>query len=151
MVLHFSSLFRVVVFSGAPQDRQLKIKDLVLSSHERAVRNCPWTMGLWKSYVQALERHGADHQTVSGKQPELLRFHFDWLLTSAVCVRNSQRGVIISTTGTWQYHLLWQFIVQKKMCHCDRHTRHWEREREFIPSLSVDFSFLFERWRLSSL
>ncbi|KAM3611807.1 uncharacterized protein V6R79_024445 [Siganus canaliculatus] len=46
-------------------DRQLKIKDLVLSTHERAVRNCPWTMGLWKSYVLALERHGADHHTVS--------------------------------------------------------------------------------------
>lgn len=49
------------------QDRQLKIKDMVLSSHDRAVRNCPWTMGLWKSYVLALERHGADHNTVSGK------------------------------------------------------------------------------------
>uniref|UniRef100_A0A8D3D241 Spliceosome associated factor 3, U4/U6 recycling protein n=1 Tax=Scophthalmus maximus TaxID=52904 RepID=A0A8D3D241_SCOMX len=46
-------------------DRQLKIKDLVLSTHERAVRNCPWTMGLWKSYLLALERHGADHQIVS--------------------------------------------------------------------------------------
>ncbi|KAI3372860.1 hypothetical protein L3Q82_023307 [Scortum barcoo] len=46
-------------------NRQLKIKDLVLSTHERAVRNCPWTMGLWKSYILALERHGADHQTVS--------------------------------------------------------------------------------------
>ncbi|XP_038558602.1 squamous cell carcinoma antigen recognized by T-cells 3 [Micropterus salmoides] len=46
-------------------DRQLKVKDLVLSTHERAVRNCPWTMGLWKSYLQALERNGADHQTVS--------------------------------------------------------------------------------------
>uniref|UniRef100_A0A8C1D4L4 Spliceosome associated factor 3, U4/U6 recycling protein n=1 Tax=Cyprinus carpio carpio TaxID=630221 RepID=A0A8C1D4L4_CYPCA len=46
-------------------DRQLKIKDLVLSAHERAVRNCPWTMGLWKSYLLALERHGADHQTVT--------------------------------------------------------------------------------------
>lgn len=46
-------------------DRQLKIKELVLSAHERAVRNCPWTMGLWKSYLLALERHGADHQTVT--------------------------------------------------------------------------------------
>ncbi|KAK7172807.1 hypothetical protein R3I93_002818 [Phoxinus phoxinus] len=46
-------------------DRQLKIKDLVLSAHERAVRNCPWTMGLWKSYLLALERHGTDHQTVT--------------------------------------------------------------------------------------
>ncbi|XP_051520916.1 squamous cell carcinoma antigen recognized by T-cells 3 [Myxocyprinus asiaticus] len=47
-------------------DRQLKIKELVLSAHERAVRNCPWTMGLWKSYLLALERHGAEHQTVAG-------------------------------------------------------------------------------------
>uniref|UniRef100_A0A8C6NYK7 Spliceosome associated factor 3, U4/U6 recycling protein n=1 Tax=Nothobranchius furzeri TaxID=105023 RepID=A0A8C6NYK7_NOTFU len=46
-------------------DRQLKIKDLVLSTHERAVRNCPWTMSLWKSYLLALERHGSDHHTVS--------------------------------------------------------------------------------------
>uniref|UniRef100_H3DEK9 Spliceosome associated factor 3, U4/U6 recycling protein n=1 Tax=Tetraodon nigroviridis TaxID=99883 RepID=H3DEK9_TETNG len=46
-------------------DRQLKIKDLVLSTHDRAVRNCPWTMGLWKSYLLALERHEADHPTVS--------------------------------------------------------------------------------------
>ncbi|XP_064209645.1 squamous cell carcinoma antigen recognized by T-cells 3 [Anguilla rostrata] len=46
-------------------DRQLKIRDLVLSSHDRAVRNCPWTMGLWKNYLLALERHGAEHQTVS--------------------------------------------------------------------------------------
>ncbi|KAJ8379381.1 hypothetical protein SKAU_G00001590 [Synaphobranchus kaupii] len=46
-------------------DRQLKIRDLVLPSHDRAVRNCPWTMGLWKNYLMALERHGAEHQTVS--------------------------------------------------------------------------------------
>uniref|UniRef100_A0AAY5EMK7 RRM domain-containing protein n=1 Tax=Electrophorus electricus TaxID=8005 RepID=A0AAY5EMK7_ELEEL len=46
-------------------DRQLKIKELVLSCHERAVRNCPWTMGLWKSYLLALERHKAEHHTVS--------------------------------------------------------------------------------------
>lgn len=45
-------------------DRQLKFKDLVLSTHDRAVRNCPWTMGLWKNYILALERHGADHQTL---------------------------------------------------------------------------------------
>lgn len=60
------SFYHFVTFHWNLQDRQLKIKDLVLSTHERAVRNCPWTMGLWKSYVLALERHGADHQTVSG-------------------------------------------------------------------------------------
>lgn len=31
------------------------------------MRNCPWTMGLWKSYLLALERHGAEHHTVSGE------------------------------------------------------------------------------------
>ncbi|XP_077377625.1 spliceosome associated factor 3, U4/U6 recycling protein [Festucalex cinctus] len=46
-------------------DRQLKIKDLVLSTHDRAVRNCPWTMTLWKSYLQAVERHGGTRQTVA--------------------------------------------------------------------------------------
>ncbi|MCJ8746713.1 hypothetical protein PDJAM_G00144880 [Pangasius djambal] len=46
-------------------DRQLKIKELVLSCHERAVRNCPWTMGLWKSYLLALERHHAEHHVIS--------------------------------------------------------------------------------------
>lgn len=56
------------------QDRQLKIKELVLSAHERAVRNCPWTMGLWKSYLVALERHGADHHTVSGTTGEFSVF-----------------------------------------------------------------------------
>lgn len=66
-------LFGALVSSFGPyqvlclyQDRQLKIRDLVLSSHDRAVRNCPWTMGLWKNYLLALERHGAEHQTVSG-------------------------------------------------------------------------------------
>jgi len=53
-------------FLWAPQDRQLRIRDLVLSAHERAVRNCPWTMGLWKSYLLALERHGAEHHIVTG-------------------------------------------------------------------------------------
>ncbi|XP_067861844.1 squamous cell carcinoma antigen recognized by T-cells 3 [Heptranchias perlo] len=46
-------------------DRQLKIKDLVLSAHERAVRNCPWIVGLWKSYLLALERHIADHKDIT--------------------------------------------------------------------------------------
>ncbi|KAL4593722.1 hypothetical protein GN956_G26331 [Arapaima gigas] len=47
-------------------DRQLKIRDLVLSCHDRAVRNCPWTMSLWRNYLLALERHGAEHQVVTG-------------------------------------------------------------------------------------
>uniref|UniRef100_A0A8C6GPD8 Spliceosome associated factor 3, U4/U6 recycling protein n=1 Tax=Mus spicilegus TaxID=10103 RepID=A0A8C6GPD8_MUSSI len=46
-------------------DRQLKVKDLVLSVHSRAVRNCPWTVALWSRYLLAMERHGLDHQTIS--------------------------------------------------------------------------------------
>uniref|UniRef100_A0A8C8YFX7 Spliceosome associated factor 3, U4/U6 recycling protein n=1 Tax=Prolemur simus TaxID=1328070 RepID=A0A8C8YFX7_PROSS len=46
-------------------DRQLKVKDLVLSVHNRAVRNCPWTVALWSRYLLAMERHGVDHQAIS--------------------------------------------------------------------------------------
>ncbi|XP_058512452.1 squamous cell carcinoma antigen recognized by T-cells 3 isoform X1 [Ochotona princeps] len=46
-------------------DRQLKVKDLVLSVHSRAVRNCPWTVALWTRYLLAMERHGVDHQVIS--------------------------------------------------------------------------------------
>ncbi|XP_015268716.1 PREDICTED: squamous cell carcinoma antigen recognized by T-cells 3 isoform X2 [Gekko japonicus] len=46
-------------------DRQLKVKELVLSAHERAVRNCPWTVKLWKQYLLATERHEVQHQLIS--------------------------------------------------------------------------------------
>ncbi|XP_073917306.1 squamous cell carcinoma antigen recognized by T-cells 3 isoform X1 [Castor canadensis] len=46
-------------------DRQLRVKDLVLSVHSRAVRNCPWTVALWSRYLFAMERHGVDHQEIS--------------------------------------------------------------------------------------
>ncbi|KAM6155289.1 squamous cell carcinoma antigen recognized by T-cells 3 isoform 2-T2 [Rhynchocyon petersi] len=46
-------------------DRQLKVKDLVLSVHSRAVRNCPWTVALWSRYLLAMERYEVDQQTVS--------------------------------------------------------------------------------------
>ncbi|NXX75168.1 SART3 protein, partial [Urocolius indicus] len=46
-------------------DRQLKVKDLVLSAHDRAVRNCPWTVGLWIRYLLAMERHRVDHSVIS--------------------------------------------------------------------------------------
>ncbi|KAM4808536.1 squamous cell carcinoma antigen recognized by T-cells 3 isoform 2-T2 [Rhinophrynus dorsalis] len=46
-------------------DRQLKVKDLVLSAHDRAARNCPWTVGLWKRYILAMERHCVDHNIVT--------------------------------------------------------------------------------------
>uniref|UniRef100_A0A8D0GWW8 Spliceosome associated factor 3, U4/U6 recycling protein n=1 Tax=Sphenodon punctatus TaxID=8508 RepID=A0A8D0GWW8_SPHPU len=46
-------------------DRQLKMKELVLLAHDRAVRNCPWTVKLWNQYLLAMERHSVDHQTIS--------------------------------------------------------------------------------------
>ncbi|XP_025055614.1 squamous cell carcinoma antigen recognized by T-cells 3 [Alligator sinensis] len=46
-------------------DRQLKVKELVLSAHDRAVRNCPWTVGLWIRYLLAMERHRVGHRTIS--------------------------------------------------------------------------------------
>nr|XP_033812439.1 LOW QUALITY PROTEIN: squamous cell carcinoma antigen recognized by T-cells 3 [Geotrypetes seraphini] len=46
-------------------DRQLKVKELVLSAHDRAARNCPWTVGLWKRYLLAMERHSVDHKIIS--------------------------------------------------------------------------------------
>ncbi|EMP37147.1 Squamous cell carcinoma antigen recognized by T-cells 3 [Chelonia mydas] len=52
-------------------DRQLKVKELVLSAHDRAVRNCPWTVGLWNRYLLAMERHRVDHQIVSDSSKEL--------------------------------------------------------------------------------
>ncbi|XP_063171375.1 squamous cell carcinoma antigen recognized by T-cells 3 [Candoia aspera] len=46
-------------------DRQLRVKELVLSAHERAVRNCPWTVRLWNQYLLAMERHHVEHQAIS--------------------------------------------------------------------------------------
>ncbi|XP_042297340.1 squamous cell carcinoma antigen recognized by T-cells 3 [Sceloporus undulatus] len=46
-------------------DRQLKLKELVLSAHERAIRNCPWTVKLWNQYLLAMERHQVEHQLIS--------------------------------------------------------------------------------------
>ncbi|KAM9098041.1 squamous cell carcinoma antigen recognized by T-cells 3 isoform X1 [Sarcophilus harrisii] len=57
-------------------DRQLKMKDLVLSAHDRAVRNCPWTVGLWNRYLLAMERHGVDHQIVSDNFEKALNAGF---------------------------------------------------------------------------
>lgn len=44
------------------------MKELVLSAHDRAVRNCPGTVGLWIQYLLAMERHGVDHCIISGKE-----------------------------------------------------------------------------------
>ncbi|XP_008579317.1 PREDICTED: squamous cell carcinoma antigen recognized by T-cells 3 [Galeopterus variegatus] len=57
-------------------DRQLKVKDLVLSVHNRAVRNCPWTVALWSRYLLAMERHGVDHRVISGTFEKALNAGF---------------------------------------------------------------------------
>lgn len=43
------------------------MKEVVLSAHERAVRNCPWTVKLWSQYLLAMERHHMEHQVISGR------------------------------------------------------------------------------------
>ncbi|XP_076344868.1 spliceosome associated factor 3, U4/U6 recycling protein-like isoform X2 [Tachypleus tridentatus] len=45
-------------------DTQLKIPSLSLSTHERAVRNCPWSVILWINYIQALERYKQPYDKV---------------------------------------------------------------------------------------
>ncbi|OCU01659.1 squamous cell carcinoma antigen recognized by T-cells 3 [Xenopus laevis] len=57
-------------------DRQLKVKDLVLSAHDRAARNCPWTVDLWKRYILAMERHGVDHNIVTDNFEKALNAGF---------------------------------------------------------------------------
>lgn len=41
---------------------------MVLSAHDRAVRNCPWTVGLWIRYLLAMERHRVEHSIISGEE-----------------------------------------------------------------------------------
>lgn len=38
----------------------------MLSVHNRAVRNCPWTVALWSRYLLAMERHGVEHRVIAG-------------------------------------------------------------------------------------
>ncbi|XP_054717886.1 squamous cell carcinoma antigen recognized by T-cells 3-like [Uloborus diversus] len=45
-------------------DQVLKIEDLSLPVHERAVRNCPWCVQLWTGYLRALERFGKPHEKI---------------------------------------------------------------------------------------
>lgn len=45
-------------------DTQLKIDNIVLPVHERAVRNCPWSVTLWINYILAMERHKQSHENI---------------------------------------------------------------------------------------
>ncbi|XP_013783856.1 squamous cell carcinoma antigen recognized by T-cells 3-like [Limulus polyphemus] len=45
-------------------DTQLKIPSISLSTHERAIRNCPWSVILWINYIQALERYQQPYDKV---------------------------------------------------------------------------------------
>ncbi|XP_072043836.1 LOW QUALITY PROTEIN: squamous cell carcinoma antigen recognized by T-cells 3-like [Amphiura filiformis] len=43
---------------------QLKIKSVVLSVSERAVRNCPWSLILWEGLLRAQEKYEEEHNTI---------------------------------------------------------------------------------------
>ncbi|KAF8792047.1 squamous cell carcinoma antigen recognized by T-cells 3-like [Argiope bruennichi] len=42
----------------------IKIKEMALPVHERSVRNLPWCVQLWISYVRSLERYEEPHEEV---------------------------------------------------------------------------------------
>ena len=44
--------------------KHVKFPEVVLSVHERAVRNCPWVMALWQSYALTSERLNQPHAKV---------------------------------------------------------------------------------------
>ncbi|NXP36125.1 SART3 protein, partial [Leiothrix lutea] len=64
-----NSLSAFIIFLSVAENTslawQLKVKELVLSAHDRAVRNCPWTVGLWIRYLLAMERHRVEHSIIS--------------------------------------------------------------------------------------
>eukprot|EP00112_Aurelia_sp_Birch-Aquarium-sp1_P005065 Seg1574.20 transcript_id=Seg1574.20/GoldUCD/mRNA.D3Y31 product="Squamous cell carcinoma antigen recognized by T-cells 3" protein_id=Seg1574.20/GoldUCD/D3Y31 len=45
-------------------DNKLKVASVAVPVHKRAVRNCPWVVKLWISYIKALELNKTDHITV---------------------------------------------------------------------------------------
>ncbi|OQV16525.1 Squamous cell carcinoma antigen recognized by T-cells 3 [Hypsibius exemplaris] len=47
-------------------DRQLKISSVALAAHERSIRNIPWTLELWLSYLHAVELFKQDEGVVKG-------------------------------------------------------------------------------------
>jgi len=42
-------------------ETELRVASVTLSALERAVRNCPWSVALWVSYLQSLEQHKEPH------------------------------------------------------------------------------------------
>ncbi|XP_039218577.1 squamous cell carcinoma antigen recognized by T-cells 3 isoform X1 [Crotalus tigris] len=57
-------------------DRKLKVKEVVLSTCKRAVRNCPWAVKLWSQYLLSMERHNVEHQIISETFEEALKAGF---------------------------------------------------------------------------
>ncbi|CAK8690689.1 unnamed protein product [Clavelina lepadiformis] len=78
--------------------RTLKSSAIVVSVHDRSVRNCPWTSELWRMYLHALERHGAPHEKLESVLEEALAAGF-------------------SSPG--DYSFLWQtWCDQARRCYC---------------------------------
>ncbi|XP_067033706.1 squamous cell carcinoma antigen recognized by T-cells 3-like isoform X1 [Acropora muricata] len=100
-------------------DSNLKIPSVVLSVHERAVRNCPWVSLLWQNYVRALER------TQQGK--EKLKETLD---TALVCGFSSSDA----------YLQLWH-------CYCDyvrRRVDDWSEGGQQVKELRETFQMATE-------
>lgn len=50
------------------QDSSLKVRDTVLQAHRQAIRNCPWSVEVWVTYVRAMERLQCSHEEVVGEE-----------------------------------------------------------------------------------
>lgn len=57
-------------------DTKLKIKDVTLAAHRRAVRNCPWISQFWINLIRAMERNALDHDSVKETADEALQCGF---------------------------------------------------------------------------
>lgn len=109
------------------QDRQLKVKELVLSAHDRAVRNCPWTVGLWIRYLLAMERHRVEHSIISGK--ERTRKYSSELLSALQMWQMGAAGSVLTlllprAAGAARAKLLWlgSFTLSKPWTTWNEHS-----------------------------
>jgi hypothetical protein len=45
-------------------DVSSKMADVVIPTHIQSIRNCPWSVNLWLSYLRAVERHNFHHEDI---------------------------------------------------------------------------------------
>ncbi|XP_070573008.1 squamous cell carcinoma antigen recognized by T-cells 3-like [Ptychodera flava] len=104
-------------------DGQLKISRVSLKVHERAVRNCPWNVGLWQDYLLALERYEQPH--------EQIKEVFEKAMNSGL------------SQGT-EYFQLWQSYIDYLRRRIDWKSDHEEELDEFRKTMRRAIDYLAE-------